>query len=593
MNEKDYIDDKETLMDSEDYDDDDDYEDDEDDDYDSSDTEDNEVEDSGEVEEEPIRNSDNAAYNNRGFSYGQNQFNRSDIERINNREKYQFGNQGLVDENKRDTPNSNGGTQNLNDKNGADKLDEAGKAKDATADKAKEGATDKAKEGAADKAKEAAADKAKEGVADKAKEAAVDKAKDAVADKAKEEVVKKAAEGAASKGGMALKIKILFWAVVVIFALLLIIATISGIVFIVFKKFGLDKYIMSDDSEGSSPVLTQEYTPDQLYLPVGSEDTSTTDDGVFADQNPPETKVIKTYGIQPDGTTHKGIDLATNHLAGVDNVIAIDDGEVSYAKHDCSGWEEPTAYIHTETQVKRLVGESSTSAYCGAGYGNYVKILHSNGTYTLYAHLYENSVTVKEGDKVKKGQVIGKIGSTGTSTPHLHFEYLTDSTTTDDPTKFVSVTNPRPAALTNIKFVQGENNKQSVCLSLLKTGFSENAVAGILSNMASESRFKTNNPGDHGTSNGLCQWHNSRLTNLKNHCGSTYLESISCQLDFFLKELKSRSEYKYMIDNHSAYDMGYEFCYKFERPAKKETSCIVRGNNARDKYLSYVKNGCK
>ncbi len=56
-----------------------------------------------------------------------------------------------------------------------------------------------------------------------------------------------------------------------------------------------------------------------------------------------------------------------------------------------------------------------------SGYGNHVVIDHGYGFTTLYAHMH--TVDVKEGDKVMKGQKIGEVGSTGTSTaPHLHYE---------------------------------------------------------------------------------------------------------------------------------------------------------------------------
>lgn len=55
------------------------------------------------------------------------------------------------------------------------------------------------------------------------------------------------------------------------------------------------------------------------------------------------------------------------------------------------------------------------------GYGKNVTVDHGFGYTTLYAHM--NDIIVKKGDKVTKGQKIGTIGSTGTSTaPHLHYE---------------------------------------------------------------------------------------------------------------------------------------------------------------------------
>lgn len=54
------------------------------------------------------------------------------------------------------------------------------------------------------------------------------------------------------------------------------------------------------------------------------------------------------------------------------------------------------------------------------GYGNVIKIKHSDGYVTLYAH--QSRRKAKVGQRVKKGQVIGFVGSTGRSTgPHLHF----------------------------------------------------------------------------------------------------------------------------------------------------------------------------
>ena len=58
-------------------------------------------------------------------------------------------------------------------------------------------------------------------------------------------------------------------------------------------------------------------------------------------------------------------------------------------------------------------------------YGNYVRIRHANGYQTAYGHLSRIAPGVRDGVKVRQGQVIGKVGSTGLSSgPHLHFEVL-------------------------------------------------------------------------------------------------------------------------------------------------------------------------
>jgi murein DD-endopeptidase MepM/ murein hydrolase activator NlpD len=59
------------------------------------------------------------------------------------------------------------------------------------------------------------------------------------------------------------------------------------------------------------------------------------------------------------------------------------------------------------------------------GYGKYVKIRHNEKYTTAYGHLSKISSGIKKGTKVKQGQMIGKVGSTGVSTgPHLHYEVL-------------------------------------------------------------------------------------------------------------------------------------------------------------------------
>ena len=59
-----------------------------------------------------------------------------------------------------------------------------------------------------------------------------------------------------------------------------------------------------------------------------------------------------------------------------------------------------------------------------AYYGNCVIIDHGNSEYSVMAHMQQGSVTVKEGDRIAAGQVIGRLGNSGDSFgPHLHYQF--------------------------------------------------------------------------------------------------------------------------------------------------------------------------
>jgi len=100
---------------------------------------------------------------------------------------------------------------------------------------------------------------------------------------------------------------------------------------------------------------------------------------------------------------HKAIDIANKDAP---DILAADGGTVVIA-----GWVAPTAY------------------------GNHVVIDHGNGFATLYAHMSQIYVSV--GQKVARGQAIGKMGSTGRSTGvHLHFE-IRQNGSTQNPLNFL------------------------------------------------------------------------------------------------------------------------------------------------------------
>ena len=69
-------------------------------------------------------------------------------------------------------------------------------------------------------------------------------------------------------------------------------------------------------------------------------------------------------------------------------------------------------------------GTVMLAKWCGGG-GNCVKIKHNSTYQTIYAHMKSFAKGIKKGKKVKQGQIIGYVGSTGMSTgPHLHYEVI-------------------------------------------------------------------------------------------------------------------------------------------------------------------------
>ena len=112
---------------------------------------------------------------------------------------------------------------------------------------------------------------------------------------------------------------------------------------------------------------------------------------------------IRKHPIYKRKIFHRGIDISSNRQHK--NIHAASDGTIIY-----SGWY--------------------------GGYGRMILIKHSGGYYTQYAHNSKNYV--KNGQRVKQGQVIGLTGSTGSSLGiHLHFE-IRKGTNVLNPTKYLA-----------------------------------------------------------------------------------------------------------------------------------------------------------
>ena len=95
-------------------------------------------------------------------------------------------------------------------------------------------------------------------------------------------------------------------------------------------------------------------------------------------------------------------------------------------------------------------GVVTKASWCGGG-GNCVKIKHNSTYQTTYAHLSNFGAGIKKGKKIRQGQIIGYVGSTGMSTgPHLHYEVIVNG----------KKVNSQKLNLPSGKILKGENRKK-------------------------------------------------------------------------------------------------------------------------------------
>lgn len=188
-----------------------------------------------------------------------------------------------------------------------------------------------------------------------------------------------------------------------------------------------------EEEESSSSCDGNSY-----WWPIGSAETTTENGVTFASGDPVPSTITATFA--GDDSVHNGshgaIDISNGNGVGGTNIIAAKDGIVIY----------PTSAELTQFADNGYVGNPE-----GGGFGNYVVIQHSDGNYTYYAHMAQNSITVMAGDNVRQGQVIGKMGHSGSSTgTHLHFEVRAGGNSHSnrvDPLEYVSIDNPRPGCV--------------------------------------------------------------------------------------------------------------------------------------------------
>lgn len=136
---------------------------------------------------------------------------------------------------------------------------------------------------------------------------------------------------------------------------------------------------------------------------------------------------------------------------------------------------------HSDGVVVSIVSNYNKTDKFGNSYGNYIKIQHNNGYYTLYAHLKYGSLKVKKGSKVKKGQVIAVMGETGHCRGrHLHFEVRNTWDIRIDPTPYLNTDLPNNSSAITYQVYDNVKKKWWANIKVGGTGTNPNDYAGYI-----------------------------------------------------------------------------------------------------------------
>lgn len=171
-------------------------------------------------------------------------------------------------------------------------------------------------------------------------------------------------------------------------------------------------------------------------------------------------QVINKYNF----FTHKGIDIVKYKNRSCE-VIAHSSGRV----------------VEVEKGKKNNKGSKGTESY-----GNYVKIEHDNGMYTLYAHL--KNVKVNKNSYVNRGDIIGFMGMTGNAYGvHLHFEVRNKLDIKINPTKYIDNDLPKNEENINIYYQVYDNKYKKWLPNVVNdddyAGNFKNSIGGIYINL--------------------------------------------------------------------------------------------------------------
>ena len=138
-------------------------------------------------------------------------------------------------------------------------------------------------------------------------------------------------------------------------------------------------------------------------------------------------RILKEYYQNQNPSSGGSYDTSSSWAWPLGSASCYISSHYGYTNPSISGWgfhggtDITGGGIHGKPVYATKAGKVITAVTSNSGYGIYVLIDHGNGYSSLYAHM--SARYVNTGDTVKKGQMIGRVGSTGNSTgPHLHFE---------------------------------------------------------------------------------------------------------------------------------------------------------------------------
>lgn len=258
--------------------------------------------------------------------------------------------------------------------------------------------------------------------------------KDNLNDKKEKSLLKDMAKKGISKKikAMPLKTKLIIGGIIlgVVLFMLLFVVLISPLMMLLLFGGG-----SGNTRSGSNLGYIDSNSEDNYWWPVGGTEVEEKDGVEYATGTP--SSLVVTSEFSPSRTingvtsSHTGMDIGASGNQ-TDYVIASMKGIIYSTFNGCNN----NGYYQNK---------------CGGGYGNHIVIEHANGVYTVYAHLYPNSIRVSQGDTVNQGQIIAEMGNSGSSTgKHLHIGVEVGgrgSKYAVNPREYIFVDNPRPVTV--------------------------------------------------------------------------------------------------------------------------------------------------